>query len=212
MNNRRVLPLIAALLTVAACDFKETRKGQITLTGAPIPVVGRAGSAQLVAGSAEVTFKKGSSDGTIAIKVRQPGRADVEFEAAVEKGYESGNFTLRGSQIGQPVDMTSARAYAVTGPRQGYTTREDQGMRSCLVDVSYDPCDENWTVKFSAVNGTELGSFASRTGTRCNERRGFPYACHTEREPRVPDFPRGPRNAALLNSVSETGPTKVKFD
>ena len=212
MNNRRVLPIIAVLLTVAACDFKETRKGQITLTGAPIPVNGKAGSASLVAGSAEVTFKKGSSDNTIAVIVKQPGRADVEFEAPVEKGYESGNFALVGAKIGQPVDMTSARGYAVTGPREGYTTREDQGMQSCLVDVSYEPCDENWSVAFSA-NGSELGKFASVRGTRCNERRGFPYACHRDPIDR-PDFPRGPygRHGQFLNRVNDIGAANLKFD
>jgi hypothetical protein len=205
------MPLIAVLLAVAACDFKETRKGQITLTGAPIPVNGRAGSASLVAGSAEVTFKKGSSDKTIAIIVKQPGRADVEFEAPVEKGYESGNFTLRGSQIGQPVDMTSARGYTVTGPTERYVSREEHGMRTCLVEVSYEPCSEGWTVAFSSVNGVELGKFASTRGTRCNERRGFPYACHNDPINR-PDFPRGPRNAAFINRVNDIGPANLKFD
>ncbi|UPT72703.1 MAG: hypothetical protein M0D55_12210 [Elusimicrobiota bacterium] len=205
------MPLIAVLLAVAACDFKETRKGQITLTGAPIPLNGRAGTASLVAGPAELTFKKGSSDKTIAIIVKQPGRSDVELEAPVEKGYESGNFTLRGSQIGQPVDMTSARAWTVTGPTQRYVTRDDMGNRSCMVDVSFEPCDEGWTVTFKSVNGVDLGAFASRTATRCNERRGMPYACHRDPMDR-PDFPRGPRNASFMKGVSDIGPANLKFD
>ncbi len=212
--NRRVIPLVAVLLAVAGCDFKETRSGQIVLTAgtAGIPLNGKAGAATLVAGSAEVTFKKGSSDKSIDLRVKQNGRADVELEATVAGDYTSGNFSVKGSDIGQPVDMTSARSYAVTGARQYYSTWEDQGNQTCRVDYSFDPCDENWTLTFKA-NGAELGSFASRYGRRCNEERGFPTFCrHNPIEPRIPDFPRGPRGASLLNQLNETGAANVKFD
>jgi len=211
MNNRRVIPLIAVLLAVAACDFKETRKGQITLAGAPISINGRSGPAQLVAGAAEITFKKGSSDKSIAIKVKQSNRADVEFEAPVSKGYESGNFTLKGSEIGQPVDMASTRGWTVTGPTERYTDREDRGNQSCLVEVRYDPCDENWKVAFKDAAGAELGSFSSRKGTRCNEQRGFPYACHRDPIHDRPDFPRGPRSG-FHRHINEVGFENIKFD
>ena len=203
--NRRLLPLVAVLLVVAGCDFKETRSGQISLTAgtAGIPLNGKAGAATLVAGSAELTFKKGSSDKSIALRVKQSGRPDVELEAAVAGDYTSGNFSVKGSEIGQPVDMTSARSYAITGARQYYSTWEDQGNQTCRVDYSYDPCDENWTLSFKAVNGADLGSFASRTGTRCNEQRGFPTFCRRNPGRDFPDYPRGPhgRNSALLNGV-----------
>ena len=211
MNIRRAIPLLALLLAVASCDFKETRKGQITLTGAPISINGRSGPAQLVAGATEITFKKGSSDRSIAIKVKQPNRADVEFEAPVEKGYESGNFTLKGSAIGQPVDMVSARAWTVTGPTERYVDREDRGNQSCLVEVRYDPCDENWTVGFKDASGADLGSFSSRKGARCNEQRGFPYACHRDPIHDRPDFPRGPRSA-FHRSILDIAPANLQFD
>lgn len=206
---RRAAPLLAVLLAVVACDF--TRKGSITLApgSSGIPLAGKSGPATLVAGGAEVTIKKGSGSGTIAIKISQPSRPDAEFEAKVSKGYESGNFTLKGSEIGQPVDMASTRGYTVTGPRQGRTEWSDEGMRNCRVDVTWDPCREDWTISFKSVNGVELGVFASQQSAECNVQRGFPYACmpNRDREPRIPDFPRGPHGprSTFYNNVSENG-------
>lgn len=210
--NRRYLPLVAVLLAVAGCDFKETRSGSISLTGANIPLNGKAGAAELVAGSAEIQFKKGSSDGSIAIRVRQPNRADIELEAKVSGDYRTGNFTLKGSEIGQPVDMTSARAYAITGSPVRYSNWEDRGNQTCMVEITFDPCDENWTVGFSAA-GAQLGSFSSRYAMRCNE-RSYTTWCRPnhQHEPRIPDFPRGrPRNVILENAISVDA-SKVKFD
>ncbi len=207
--NRRYLPLVA-LLVVAGCDFKETRSGQIVLTAgsAGIPLNGRAGAASLAAGPAEITFKKGTSDKAIAIRVKQSGRPDVELEAVVSGDYTTGNFALKGSEIGQPVDMTSARAYAATGPEERDSTWTDEGDRTCRVDITYQPCDENWSVTFRSAGGGELGSFASRQAARCNERRGFPYACHRSpgREP------HGGRGLAVLERAAAVAPENLKFD
>ncbi|MEQ1919326.1 MAG: hypothetical protein ABL955_09015 [Elusimicrobiota bacterium] len=212
--NRRYLPLVAVLLAVAGCDFKETRSGQINLTAgtAGIPLNGKAGSATVVAGAAEITFKKGSSDKSIAIRVKQSGRPDVDLEAIVAGDYTSGNFTLKGSEIGQPVDMASARAYAITGPNQRWSRWEDQGNQTCMVETTFDPCDENWTVGFRSVAGAELGSFVSRYATRCNERQSTSWCRHNPRhEPRIPDYPRNPRNV-ILNQAAEIDPATLKFD
>lgn len=220
MINHRYLPLAAVLLAVAGCDFKETRTGQITLTGsAGIPLNGKAGAATLVAGRAELTFKKGSSDKTIALRVKQSGRPDVDLEAAVAGDYRSGNFTVRGSDIGQPVDMTSARAFTTTGPTERYSSWEERGSQTCMVEYSYDPCDENWTLSFRAVGGAELGSFASRTSTRCNERSRESFCRHNPRD-RYPDYPRGPHghngrygpHNMIYQGASDTGPDNIKFD
>lgn len=209
--NRRYLPLVAVLLAVAGCDFKETRSGLIQLTAGTtgIPLNGKSGPATLAAGSAEITFKKGSSDKSIAIRVKQSGRPDVELEATVSGDYTSGNFTLKGSEIGQPVDMASARAYAITGPNQRWSNWEDRGSQTCMVETTFDPCDENWTVGFRSVNGADLGSFAARTATRCNERRYTSWCRPNHNEPRPP-YPRG-RND-ILQRVSETAPENLKFD
>lgn len=212
--NRRYLPLVAVLLAVAGCDFKETRSGQISLTAgvAGIPLNGKSGAATLSAGSAEITFKKGSSDKSIAIRVKQSGRPDVDLEAIVAGDYTSGNFTLKGNEIGQPVDMASARAYAITGPNQRWSNWEDQGNQTCMVETTFDPCDENWTVGFRSVTGAELGSFVSRYAMRCNERRTTSWCRHNpQHEPRIPDFPRNPRNV-IFNQASEVDASKLKFD
>ncbi len=204
--TRRYLPLVALMLVIAGCDFKETRSGQIVLTpagAAGIPLNGKAGAATLVAGPATLTFKKGSSDKAIALLVKQNGRADVNLEATVAGDYTSGNFTLRGSEIGQPVDMTSARSFAITAPNQRDSRWEDQGNQTCLVEYTYDLCDEAWSLTFKAVNGVELGSFSSKVATRCNEQRGFPTFCRRDpsREPHIPDFPRGPHRSQILNDA-----------
>lgn len=215
--KKSLLPLIAVCLAVSACDLFK-RDGHVTLTGGPIPLNDRGGSrAELVAGAAEIRVKKGDAKDTLDIRVRQPGRSEINFTAAVTGNYRSGNFTLRGSEIGQPVDLTSARSFTVTGPTQRDTTYEDSGFQRCMVDIYWDPCDENWTVSFRSGDGRELGQFASRSFQRCNERRGFPYACHRYPEPRVPDYPRGPRGhsingGALFQGASELGAEKVSFD
>lgn len=216
--KKSLLPLIAVCLTVSACDLFK-RDGHVTLTGGtPIPLNDRNGSrAELVAGPAEIRVKKGDAKDTIEVRVRQPGRSEINFTAPVSGNVRSGNFTLRGSEIGQPVDLVSARSFVVTGPTQRYTTVEESGFQRCMVDVTYDPCDENWSVTFRSGAGAELGQFASRSAERCNERRGFPYACHRYPEPRVPDYPRGPRGhsingGALFQGASELGAEKVSFD
>ncbi|MDX6769524.1 MAG: hypothetical protein SF051_08335 [Elusimicrobiota bacterium] len=217
------LPLLLTAVVVfvaAGCDFREKRDGVVTLAGsANIPLTDRSGArAELVAGPAEVTFKKGSADNTVAIRIRQDGRPEVNFEAAVSGDYRTGNFTLRGSDIGQPVDMASARSFAITGPTRRETTWTDEGNRRCLVDYTYDPCAEDWTVDFRTAAGS-LGSFASRKHTRCNEQRGFPHSCHyTHPEPRLPDYPRHPRGGrgfvspASLDATLSLDAEKVKFD
>lgn len=212
--NRRYLPLVAVLLAVSGCDYKQTRSGQITLTAgtAGIPLNGKAGPATLVAGSAEVTFKKGSADKSVAIRVKQSGRPDVELEAKVSGDYRTGNFTLKGSEIGQPVDMVSARSFAVTGPRERYSNWEDQGGQTCMVEITYDPCDENWNVAFRSAAGAELGAFSSRKYTHCNERRNVAFCRPNHREPRVPDFPRGGPRSMTLEKAAEIDPANFKFD
>lgn len=212
MKKTPLVLMAAVVLAAVGCDFKETRSGRISLTGAAnIPLNDVSGArAELVAGPAKVTFKKGKGDKTVAISVRQDGRPEVNIEAPVSGDYRSGNFTLRGSEIGQPVDLVSARAYAVTGARESYTEWSQEGFQSCLIQVSYDPCDESWSVAFRTDAG-ELGSFAATTATRCNERRSNTGMCRRDPEPR-PDFPRGPRGRHA--SFGDALPTieKVKFD
>ena len=205
------LVLAVACLAVAGCDTKETRSGNITLIGsASIPLIDKSGAhAELVAGASEITFQKGSQKGTVAIRVRQPNRPEVNIEAPISKNGLDGNFTLRGSEIGQPVDLISSRSYAITGPNQRYTRWEEQGMESCLVESSWDPCNESWTVSFRAAAG-ELGAFAALTTARCNERQSQ-IACRPipGREPRIPDFPRGPHPRFNPDSIN---PATLKFD
>jgi len=204
--KRLPLVLVVACLAVAGC--KETRKGTITLTGTSnIPLVDKSGShAELVAGPAEITIQKGSRNGTIAIGVKQDGRPDVNIEAPFNGNPADGNFTLRGADIGQPVDMASSRGYVVTGPTVRYSDWENMGNERCLVETSYDPCDESWTVAFSA-SGSALGSFAARTASQCNQQRREEFC---QQDPRIPmPEPHGPHR---ISETLSQDPSQVKFD
>lgn len=217
------LPLLSltafAVLVASGCDFREKRDGSIVLTGsANIPLTDRSGArAELVAGPAEVTFKKGANDRSVAIRIRQTGRPEVNFEAPVSGDYRTGNFTLRGSDIGQPVDLASVRGFAVTGAPRRETSWTDEGFQRCLVDVTYDPCDENWNVEFRTAAGS-LGAFSSRYATRCNVQRGFPYSCYQDHP--LPDYPRGdprfPRRGGRgygdLDSTLSQDPNSINFN
>lgn len=214
------LLLAVACLAVVGCDNKQTRTGFITLTGSSnIPLVDKSGAqAELVSGPAEITFQKGSKNGTIAIGVKQSGRPDVNIEAPVNGDPRSGDFTLRGSDIGQPVDMISHRSYAISGPTERWSSWQDQGFERCLVETSFDPCDESWTVAFHGANG-DLGTFAAKTATRCNERTTQSFCQPIPgREPRIPDYPRGGHGRGghgrgrLLNSLQSADPSTLKFD
>lgn len=173
-----------------------------------IPLAGSNGAAELVAGKTEITFKKGSSDNSIAIRVRQPSRPEIELEAKVSGDYRTGNFTVKGSEVGQPVDMASSRAFAITGPTVRYTTWENMGGQECLVEISYQPCDESWNMAFSA-NGKELGSFSSRTASRCNESRRQQF-CRRDPMPQPP-YPRVGDHRQVLQILQDADGS-VKFD
>lgn len=208
LKKRQLFVLVAACLAVAGCNDKETRKGSITLTGTSnIPLVDKSGShAELVAGPAEITIQKGDQKGTLAIAVKQDGRPDVNIVAPFKGNPADGNFTLRGADIGQPVDMTSARGYVVTGATVRWSDWENMGSERCLVETSYDPCDENWTVAFSA-SGAQLGSFAARTASQCNQQRRQEFC---QPDPRIPmPEPHGPHR--LTDTLSQD-PSQVKFD
>jgi hypothetical protein len=223
--TKLTLPLIAVAVCFAAtgCDFKLKRNGSITLaSGASIPLNDANGSrAELVAGPAEIQVKSGDHH-TIAVRVRQPGRAEINFSAPVNGDLSSGNFTLRGSEIGQSVDIVSARSYVITGPTQWEHYPEDMGNQRCTVDVSWDPCDENWTVAFKSGAGAELGSFASRSFERCNEYRSAPHSCWNTNPfpgpgyPRDPRFPHGGRgyynDGGFYHGALNLGPEHINFD
>ena len=210
MKKVSIVLAAVACLAAAGCDNKETRSGSIVLTGAAnIPLNDKSGAhAELVAGPAQITFQQGSKKGTIAIGVKQTGRPDVNIEAPVSGDPRNGDFTLRGADIGQPVDLVSSRKLTITGPNQSWSRWEDQGFERCLIVDSYDPCDEDWTVAFRASSG-DLGTFAAHTATRCNERSAQSFCQPVPgREPRIPDFPRGPHGRGVLYD----DPSSVKFD
>lgn len=205
-------PILALTLAFAAtgCDLDEKRSGQLTLAegSTGVSLIDRSGAATgLLGGPTELRIRRGSKQGTIAVRARQPGRGEINLElptAGVD--VRGGNFSLPASVIGQPVSIVSRRDAAITGSRRRRTELVDNGFERCSVDVSWDPCDENWSVDFRNLVAS-VGTFASRTPTQCNVERGLPYACwrqgpinpfpgdprwpHDPRWPRDPRFPRG---------------------
>lgn len=175
---------LAAVLLLAGCDSDEVRSGRITLShDAPIPLAGRNGPGELVAGPASVTFSRGSKDDFVVIGIQQPDRPKVEIEVLLGD-HRTGNFKIFGSEIGQPVDIESARTSQVTGePQQGTRPLHKDGA-TCRQDISYQPCDETWRITFSQ-GSTTLGVFTSRLARQCNvvPVPGSERDCWRDREP-----------------------------
>jgi hypothetical protein len=226
--TKLTLPLIAVAvcLTATGCDFKLKRDGRVTIvSGASIPLNDRSGSrVERVPGPAEVRVKNGDADRTIEIRVRQPNRSEINFTAPVSGDYRSGNFTLRGSDIGQAVDLTSARSFTITGETRRETYVDDSGFERCIVETTYDPCREDWSVTFRSGAGAELGSFASQSFERCNERSSRHSCWRTNPNPYPgPGYPRDPRfprgggrhyfpEGGFYNGALNQGAQGVSFD
>lgn len=197
------LPLLAlaALVVAAGCDFDAKRSGQILLAAGStgIPLVDRSGAATgLVGGPTELRIRRGSRRGTVAIRARQPGRGEINIEAPIgDTELRGGNFTLSGVVTGQPVDMVSRRSEIVTGPRQRSVSWEDRGFERCRVEVSWTPCDEDWTVDFvTSFAQVSRGTFAARTATQCDVQRSYEVCWRQPdpiMDPRLPHWPRDPR-------------------
>ncbi|MDD5629668.1 MAG: hypothetical protein PHU21_11425, partial [Elusimicrobia bacterium] len=157
-----VLCLAAAL--IAGCG-EETRDGQLTLAGSgPIKIVDQSGKVvEFLAGPTKIVFSADKARKfTVTISQGQDKQAAFSGQAPAHDGW---NFTLRGKDIAQQVDLASNRKVEYVG-RPWRTIREGGpcGFNGrMLVEEEYQACNEDWRVDFAdSSNAQPVGFFRSQ--------------------------------------------------
>lgn len=216
------LPLILCLAAavLAACG-EETRDGQLTLTGStPLRLVDQSGkTVEFGAGATKVVFSADSSR-KFTVTVSQGKDKQAKFSGQAPSSSDW-NFTLRGRDIGQPVDLSSSRSVAYVG--QPWTQMRDGAPcgynGTMLVEDEYQSCNEDWNVAFAdANNGQAVGTFRSQRDNQtcliserdvyCQDRGPYPpYPPYPRPNPRR--FEKAQDTVQKLNDLSADG---VKFD
>lgn len=197
MKRSGLFLLIAAVFATTACN-KEKRKGQLSLNGsAPVRIADQGGSTvDFYSGPLQVEF---GADGSrkVSVKLEQNGRV-AQFTAKVPRNLDW-NFTAKGSEIGQPVDLASNRTVALYGPIEERTgTGDSCGFNgSYVTEEQWQKGNEDWSVRFDdARNSQPVAEFKSR-------REGESYLVASRnlwcRERREPGGGRWDRHAANGN-------------
>lgn len=160
--KRSGLFLLALALAATACN-KEKRKGQLSLAGSsPVRIADQGGSTvDFYNGPLQVEF--GADGRKVSVKLEQNGRV-ARFSAKVPQNLDW-NFTARGSEIGQPVDLVSRRAVQLYGPIEERTGLGGScGFNgSYVTEEQWRKGNEDWSVSFSdAQSSQSLGAFKSR--------------------------------------------------
>lgn len=218
MNRKSLLIGLAAGILMTAC-VDETRKGQLVLSGAaPVRIIDESGkTVEFVNGAVKVEFSADSGR-KFTVSMEQESRK-AKFSGRAPNGGRDWNFTLRGREIGQLVDMASRRDVELYGqPSTSIGTGNSCGFdgRWVTEDV-WQKGNEDWKVAFTdAQTSQAVGSFNSR-------REGVDFLISSRNlwcreQPRHdPPFPRGPRGnlskaegaVKKLSTLAESG---VKFD
>lgn len=215
MKGQKLVPVLVAAALLAACG-EETRNGQLTLTGAqPVRIIDQGGSpVDFVGGPIKVVFSADSSR-KFTVSLEQSGRK-AKFSGRVPYA-DDWNFTVKGGDIGQPVDFTSQRTVSLYGPV--YTRWGTGGF--CGFDGQWETEEtwqkgnEDWKVSFAdARSGAGLGAFASRVSGKdyllssrnvwCRER--------PRHEPYPGPYPRYPRWNQMSQNLSSLEKNGVSFD
>lgn len=211
MKRSGILLVLAAALATTACN-EETRTGGLTLTGsAPLRIADQEGrTVEFFTGPLKVVFDA-ESGRKVSVKLEQNGRA-AKFTAKIPSRADW-NFTVKGSDIGQPVDLASTRKVELYGPI--YTRIGSGGP--CGFDGTYQTEErwqsgnEDWNVAFSdAGTGQPVAAFKSR-------REGESYLIESrelwcrERHRHEP-FPRGGRWDRASQRINNLNIDSVKFD
>lgn len=169
MKKTSILLSLAACVFVMGCD-SETREGKLQLSGsAPLRIVDEGGkTVEFVNGPLKVELSARSGN-KFSVSMEQSGRK-AKFGGKVS-GNSDWNFTLRGKEIGQLVDITSNRKVTLYGePRKTIGNGGSCGMNGTYVtEETWQSCDEDWKVGFSDVQLTQfVGIFEShRKGESC---------------------------------------------
>lgn len=206
MNKSRIaLALVAFAL--AGCN-EEKRNGQLTLAGStPLKIQDQSGkTVEFVSGPLKVVFDPEGST-KVAIKLEQDGRT-AKFTGQVPRGADW-NFSIRGQDIGQNVDLDSSRKIELYGP----ITRTWGTGGHCGFNGRWETEDEwrkgneDWDVAFAdSASGKPAARFKSR-------REGQDYLISSRntwcRERPEHDRGRWDRVSEKLSNLKENG---VKFD
>ncbi|MBI3554564.1 MAG: hypothetical protein HY077_18885 [Elusimicrobia bacterium] len=217
MKKKTSFVLCLAALIMAACG-EETRNGQLTLSGAaPVRLVDESGkTVEFVAGATKVQFAAGSS-GKFTVTVSQGKDKQAKFSGKAPTRDGSWNFTLKGRDIGQPVDLASLRSVDY----YGRTWRSLRDGAPCgmggrwLVEEEYQKCNEDWRVNFADAGSAQtVGSFHSRLEDQDCLLSSREIYCQGERPMPGPPFPRRNFSSAhdSINKLDELSQTGLKFD
>ena len=150
MNRKNILIGMAAGFLMLACDT-ETRNGELVLSGAAaVRIVDEGGkTVEFVTGPLKVEFGAGS-DRKFSVTMSQGERRKAKFSGRAPSGGDW-NFTLRGKEIGQLVDIASRRSLEFYGEHW----RQIGNGGFCgfdgnwVVEEDYQRCNEDWKVAFS---------------------------------------------------------------
>jgi hypothetical protein len=161
MKRSALILSVVAVLT--ACD-KETRNGQLDLNGsAPVRIADQnGGTVEFYTGPLKVEFSADSSR-KVSVQLEQSGRS-AKFTAKVPRNA-GWNFSVKGSEIGQPVDLASARTIELYGPVEIRTGHGAPcGMNgNYLTEEKWQLGNEDWAVTFAdAQSAQSLAQFKSR--------------------------------------------------
>lgn len=223
MRKRLPYILCLAAAVLAACG-EETRNGELTLTGAtPLRIVDQSGkTVEFGAGATQVEFAADRSRKfTVTVSQGKDKQAKFSGQAPATDGW---SFTLRGKEIGQPVDLTSDRQIAYVG--QPWRTIRDGAPCGYngrwQVEEVYQTCNEDWKVDFADANSSAaIGAFRSRRSNQTCLLSSHDLWCRDYGpQPPYPPYPYPyPRNPGrfdkMENSVkklNDLGVDGVKFD
>ncbi len=196
-TKKLLLPFVAAFALLAGCG-EETRTGQLTLAGSqPLTIVDQSGSkVDFAAGPLKVVFS-GDSGRKFTVSLEQGG-AKAKFSGRVPDSSGDWNFKARGAELGQAVDVASARAVELYGP----TWLQTGSGGVCgiggtwLTEETWRHGDESWNVDFAdAKTGAAVGAFKSVVHGKSYLLSSRNVWCREQPQPNGPNipFPQNPR-------------------
>lgn len=218
MNRRSILAgvVFSAVFVLLGCD-NETRDGELVLSGAtPVRIVDEGGkTVEFVSGPVKAEFSV-ERDHKFTVTMTQGENKQAKFSGRAPQDGGSWNFTLRGKEIGQPVDLASTRSLELYGK----TWREIREGSFCgrngrwLMEEEYQRCNEDWKVAFAdAETSQDVGAFRSRReGLRCLLASRYIY-CREESFPPQPIPPRPLSKAEdAVKTITRQAADGIKFD
>jgi hypothetical protein len=150
------------------------------------------------------------------VAVSQGDAKKAKFSGKAPSSDDSWNFTLRGRDIGQPIDLESKRDVELTGkPWRQIGEGGSCGWGRWVTEEEYQNCNEDWKVAFAdAATSSALGSFHSRREKLTCHLSSRNLYCRDDgrdipRPPHPRDFSKVKESVEKLSVLSEKG---IRFD